>query len=193
MINFGRDETHNFHTESEFLAWLNSNPYRKLGFSAAIGGERGSERLKVHSYLVGLGLGPVTIVHERSVVEDTVTLGDGCVVAASATVAVNVRAGLQCIINTAATVDHDCLLGDGVHVMPGAVIAGSARIADLATIGSNATVLPHVVVGESAVVGAGAVVTKDVPPGCVVAGVPARVIRRHPSAHAKLRDADPWA
>jgi acetyltransferase-like isoleucine patch superfamily enzyme len=49
-----------------------------------------------------------------------------------------------------------------------------------ASIGSNATVLCGVTIGERAIVGAGAVVTRDVPPGAVVAGVPARVLRAAP-------------
>jgi maltose O-acetyltransferase len=51
-------------------------------------------------------------------------------------------------------------------------------IADGVWIGAGATVLPGVSVGEEAVVGAGAVVTRDVEPRTVVAGNPARVIRR---------------
>lgn len=47
-----------------------------------------------------------------------------------------------------------------------------------ASIGSNATILCGVTVGERAVVGAGSVVTKDVPPDTVVAGNPARVLRK---------------
>ena len=47
-----------------------------------------------------------------------------------------------------------------------------------ASIGSNCTILCGVTVGEGAIVGAGSVVTKDVPPGVIVAGNPARVLRK---------------
>jgi UDP-2-acetamido-3-amino-2,3-dideoxy-glucuronate N-acetyltransferase len=46
-----------------------------------------------------------------------------------------------------------------------------------ASIGSNATILCGVTVGENAIVGAGSVVTHNVPPGAVVAGSPAHIIR----------------
>ncbi len=47
-----------------------------------------------------------------------------------------------------------------------------------ASIGSNATILCGVTVGEGAIVGAGSVVTHDVPAWTIVAGSPARVIRK---------------
>ena len=47
-----------------------------------------------------------------------------------------------------------------------------------ASIGSSATLLSGITIGENAVIGAGSVVTKDVPPSTIVAGNPARVIRR---------------
>ena len=46
-----------------------------------------------------------------------------------------------------------------------------------ASIGSGSTILSNTTVGENAIVGAGSVVTKDVPPGAIVAGNPARVLR----------------
>jgi acetyltransferase-like isoleucine patch superfamily enzyme len=46
-----------------------------------------------------------------------------------------------------------------------------------ASIGSGATILSNIIIGERAIVGAGSVVTKDVPPDCIVAGNPARVLR----------------
>jgi len=53
-----------------------------------------------------------------------------------------------------------------------------------AAIGSGATLLCGITIGEGAVVGAGAVVTKDVPPGAVVAGNPAKVLRKVESGEA---------
>ncbi len=47
-----------------------------------------------------------------------------------------------------------------------------------ATIGSGATVLSNVTIGEKAIIGAGSVVTRDVPQNTIVAGNPAKIIRR---------------
>lgn len=58
------------------------------------------------------------------------------------------------------------------------VSTGQVIIGDDVWIGANAVVLPNVSIGCHSVVAAGAVVTKDVPDGCVVAGVPAKIIKR---------------
>jgi len=47
-----------------------------------------------------------------------------------------------------------------------------------ASIGSSATLLCGIIIGENAMVGAGSIVTKDVPPRTIVAGNPARVLRK---------------
>jgi len=52
----------------------------------------------------------------------------------------------------------------------------ATRVARRVSIGSNATILCGITIGEEATIGAGSVVTRDVPPGTVVAGVPARPI-----------------
>jgi acetyltransferase-like isoleucine patch superfamily enzyme len=47
-----------------------------------------------------------------------------------------------------------------------------------ASIGSSSTIMCGVIIGENSIVGAGAVVTKDVPPNSIVAGVPAKLIKK---------------
>lgn len=53
---------------------------------------------------------------------------------------------------------------------------GKIEIGDNVFIGQGVTIMPNVKIGNNAVVGLGSVVTKDVPEGVVVAGVPAKVI-----------------
>lgn len=55
---------------------------------------------------------------------------------------------------------------------------GKIRIREGTWIGTNVTILPGVIVGKCCLIGAGSVVTKDVPDYTVVAGVPAKEIRR---------------
>jgi len=84
--------------------------------------------------------------------------------------------GANVIINTAATVDHDNVIGDCVHLSPGVHLAGGVRIGAYSHLGTGTVVIPNVTIGERVNVSAGSVVTKDLPDGITVAGVPARVI-----------------
>jgi len=55
---------------------------------------------------------------------------------------------------------------------------GKIHIHDNCFIGMHSVIMPNVAIGPNSIVGAGSVVTKDVPEGCVYAGVPARFICR---------------
>jgi galactoside O-acetyltransferase len=68
------------------------------------------------------------------------------------------------------TTDHDYHGALETHFKP--VIIGKH-----VWIGANVTILPGVEIGDRAVIGAGSVVTKDIPPGAMAVGVPARVIK----------------
>ncbi|MCX7826797.1 MAG: N-acetyltransferase [Verrucomicrobiae bacterium] len=92
------------------------------------------------------------------------------------------------------TIEDECFIGHHVVFIndryPAAVNADGAlqtaadwkciptRVCRRASIGSGAVILCGVTIGEGAIVGAGAVVTKDVPPHTVVAGNPARVLKK---------------
>jgi hypothetical protein len=94
--------------------------------------------------------------------------------------------------DTLIEIGRDCILGDA-HVLdtdmhslaldrrtnPGAPVRTEPVILEANVwVGSRAAILPGVRIGRDSVVGFGAVVTGDVPPGVLVAGNPARVIRK---------------
>ncbi|MGN6552580.1 MAG: acyltransferase [Verrucomicrobiota bacterium] len=60
-----------------------------------------------------------------------------------------------------------------------------------ASIGSGATLLCGITIGEKAIIGAGSVVTKDVPPGVIVAGNPARVMKMIPKSNEASAKSSP--
>ena len=148
-------------------------------FVVAIGDHHGLARHQTILWLLSQGVAAHDLISPSAVVEPSVRLGTASAVMAGAVIHHFVETGDGCILNTGCIIDHETVLGHGVHVMRGASIAGRVRIGDYASIGTNATVLPDITIGRGAYVGAGAVVTRDVEPGCVVMGAPARPTRQN--------------
>jgi hypothetical protein len=71
---------------------------------------------------------------------------------------------------------------------PGACLYAPISVGQRVFIGAHAVLMPGVTVGDGAVIGVMSVVTKDVPPGTVVAGVPARPVRSVEEYAAATRD-----
>jgi acetyltransferase-like isoleucine patch superfamily enzyme len=108
-----------------------------------------------------------------------------------------VRLGNNVHFSNSALIGHDgaiAMLNKAYGVKLDAV--GKIDIRDNVFIGYQAVILRGVTIGPNAIVAAGSVVTKDVAPGDVVAGVPARPIGRVTDIVAKLQastDELPWA
>lgn len=85
--------------------------------------------------------------------------------------------GAGAFIMAGAHIGHDAVVGMSVDVCPNAVVCGLATVEHHAKIYSGAVIAQHRTVGHHAIIAANSVVTKDIPPGEVWGGAPARFIR----------------
>ena len=81
-------------------------------------------------------------------------------------------------------IQADSVLGSNCFVRPGVVLGrksvysgGSQRIGDNVEFGAGAKCIGDILIGNNVTIGANAVVTHDVPDNCIVAGVPAKIIK----------------
>lgn len=142
------------------------------------------------------------VIREGAKIGNGCVFGSGTVVREGAILGRNVRLMESVVISEAAEIGNDVFVGPNVSLTAGRYMTGSLEAAGRLThkeaaklegrywegpsviveedvrIGANSAILAGVRLGKGCIVAAGSVVSNDVPPGCLVAGNPARLLKR---------------
>ena len=140
-------------------------------------------RRRIDAELTAAGRPFVSLVAPTCLFRGPSEIGDGAILCDHVVVTANVVIGRHFHANLFSYVAHDCIIGDFVTLAPRACVNGATVIEDDVYVGTGAVLKQGAPgrplrIGRGAVIGMGAVVTRDVPPGAVVVGNPARPLER---------------
>lgn len=176
----------------------------KRGFATPGTGSPGPERKADAGLIIGRNctICSQAVCYSATTIGDHVILADGALIRELVTLHEGVRVGKYAIVEWGAQIGkgsrisaftlivenihmgedvfvgpHVCFTGD-LYMGASRIGIGSCVVQDSVRIGANSTILPMVSIGKKAVVAAGSFVTKNVPDHILVAGSPARPVRR---------------
>lgn len=148
---------------------------------SGVGAPQMRERLMSKAAAAGFEF--ATVIHPRVERSRWIDIGPGTLICAGNLLTTNITLGRHVQINLDCTVGHDVVMGDYATLAPGVHVSGYVHLGQRVYVGTGATIINGtaanpLVIGDDVVVGAGACVTKSVPPGLTVVGVPAQPLKR---------------
>lgn len=124
------------------------------------------------------GLNLISAIHPTALVLPQAVIAPGVWINAKAVIGYKTELSSGVIVNTGSILEHHNVLESCVQVDPAVTTTGNVTLRARCHVHTGAILLNHVVVGEDAEVGAGTLVRHEVEKGCVVVGVPARLLRK---------------
>lgn len=148
------------------------------------------KRMEIKALNSALPLADFTKYHARiepgAFIRDMVEIGNGAIIMMGAVINIGAVIGEGTMVDMNAVVGSRAIIGKNCHIGAGAVISGvieppnalPVKVDDDVMVGANSVILEGIHIGKGCVIAAGAVVIEDVPEYSVVAGVPAKFIKK---------------
>jgi sugar O-acyltransferase (sialic acid O-acetyltransferase NeuD family) len=133
-------------------------------------------RLRLVRQLEEMEIPFLSAIHPNATISPSARIGKGVTIEPSVVVCPNAVLGNHVSVMGGALIGHDAVLADGAIVTACVLVGSRVRIGRGAFICSHATIMNHSVIGDGSVVAAGALVGREVLPGTLVYGVPARKV-----------------
>jgi sugar O-acyltransferase (sialic acid O-acetyltransferase NeuD family) len=134
--------------------------------------------IKLYNKLESLGFNIVSVIHKSSIISKTTKMGKSIKIFPGVKVNSNVKIGKNVLLNTGCIIEHDCVIDDHAQIGPGAYLGGGVKVKKGSFIGLGARINQQLIIEENSIVGSGSVVTKNIKKNSIVAGVPARNIKK---------------
>lgn len=134
-------------------------------------------RKKTFEFLVKMGASLPIIRASSSILSSYSRIEQGVILMHGSIVNSQAKIGANTIINTGSIIEHDSTIGSHCHVSTRVVINGGCQVGNEVFLGSACIIKEGVSIGDGCIVGAGSVVIRDLPPGTIAMGTPAKGIR----------------
>lgn len=136
-------------------------------------------RKSLSDKIAEIGCKEVSIDFSRHFNQEYSSIGTGTLLHEDSYISVNAHVGKCCLINKSVLVGHDCIVGDYSVLSPRVTLGGNVTVGEGTYIGTGAIIRNGITIGENAIIGMGAVVVKNVEDADVVAGNPAKFMRKN--------------
>jgi sugar O-acyltransferase (sialic acid O-acetyltransferase NeuD family) len=152
--------------------------FKKEGFVVALGTNM-QARSRLFDLALKNKLEPVSVIHKTAVIDKSVEIAKGAIILANCVINPFSKVGKNVFIFTGTILEHDDKIGDNVYFSPAVKLAGHVKVGNNTFFGINSCVIEGITIGSNVIVGAGSVILEDIPDSVVVAGVPAKVLRKN--------------
>lgn len=152
------------------------------------------ENKEIYSYFIAIGdntkrtywynkiiendLEIINVIDRTAILSTNITYGRGIFVGKLAIINSDVRIGENVILNTKSLLEHGVRVGNNSNISTNTAVNGDVQIGNNCFVGSSSVVNGQITIGDNSIIGSGSVVIKDIPKDVVVAGIPAKLIRR---------------
>lgn len=135
-------------------------------------------RQEVYEYLKDNQVPIATFIHPSAYVEKSATIADGCIILVGCTILMNAELQENVLLAPRGFISHDVRLQAHAYCAPAVNLAGHTDVGQRCFVGIGTTTIDGVSIGAGSQTAAGSVITRDVPNGVLVAGVPAEIKKK---------------